>query len=335
MAYKKISGIYKITSPTNKIYIGKSINVNQRKNNYKNSPLKFKSQKRLYNSFLKYGFDGHTFEIIEECEVCELFCRECYWQEYYDVLGKNGLNCILTKCEDHPPVVSEETRKKQSMASSGKNNPMYGKDWREGKTEEELRLHKERMSMSLKGRVTSEETRRKLSENNSRFWLGKTGKDHHSYGKPLKEEAKIKIREFRLSDKNPARGKPRSDEFKRKLSEKLSKPVINYYSKEVLPSIRELSKLLDIKVTTLRSQLNGNNYNQTDWVYLEDIEKGINRKPDKRPHSNEELEIIYSMSIKELISYDRLLYRRYHRHNIDNLNFSELPKDKKLSNFRK
>lgn len=55
MAYKKISGIYKITSPTNKIYIGKSKSLKQRENNYKSSLEKIKSQIKLYNSIKKYG----------------------------------------------------------------------------------------------------------------------------------------------------------------------------------------------------------------------------------------------------------------------------------------
>lgn len=60
---KKISGIYLITSPSNKIYVGQSWDINKRWNNYKN--LQCKGQIYLYNSLLKYDVDNHKFEIVE------------------------------------------------------------------------------------------------------------------------------------------------------------------------------------------------------------------------------------------------------------------------------
>lgn len=56
--------IYKITSPTNRVYIGQTWNINKRKREYKN--LDCKSQKFLYRSLVKYGFNKHTFEIMYE-----------------------------------------------------------------------------------------------------------------------------------------------------------------------------------------------------------------------------------------------------------------------------
>ena len=64
---KKIIGIYKITSPTNRIYIGSSNDIYNRWCSYKN--LKCKSQTKLYNSLLKYGAENHIFEIIENCSI--------------------------------------------------------------------------------------------------------------------------------------------------------------------------------------------------------------------------------------------------------------------------
>ena len=54
-------GIYKITSPTNKVYIGSSNNIFNRWCSYKN--LKCLTQTKLYRSFLKHGVDNHVFEI--------------------------------------------------------------------------------------------------------------------------------------------------------------------------------------------------------------------------------------------------------------------------------
>lgn len=58
------SFIYRIISPTNKIYIGQTRNINSRKSKYRN--IKCKEQPIIYKSLLKYGFDKHNFKIIEK-----------------------------------------------------------------------------------------------------------------------------------------------------------------------------------------------------------------------------------------------------------------------------
>jgi group I intron endonuclease len=82
--------IYKITSPSDRIYIGCTTNLKQRYDIYKRE--KCSTQPLLYNSLKKYGFDKHIFEIIEECDVKDLYNREIYWISFYDCF-KNGLNC--------------------------------------------------------------------------------------------------------------------------------------------------------------------------------------------------------------------------------------------------
>lgn len=106
-------GIYKITSPSNKIYIGQSVNIERRFNEYKKL-YKSNVQLVLYRSFLKYGILNHKFEIIEQCKLDELNTRERYWQEYYDVLGKNGLNCEYVKTDLKNKKVSTITKKQIS-----------------------------------------------------------------------------------------------------------------------------------------------------------------------------------------------------------------------------
>lgn len=92
-------GIYKITSPTNRVYIGQSVNIEKRWKDY-NLLKNCKPQIKLYRSLIKYGIINHKFEIIEECSIEQLNERERYWQDYYNVLGLMGLNCILQKTGD-------------------------------------------------------------------------------------------------------------------------------------------------------------------------------------------------------------------------------------------
>ena len=106
-------GIYKIISPTNKIYIGQSTNIENRKYYY--SSIKCDKQPKLYNSLLKYGWEQHTFEIVEECSLEQLNEREIYWGTYYNVLGENGLNLRLG---DANGLCSEETKQKIGLTNS-------------------------------------------------------------------------------------------------------------------------------------------------------------------------------------------------------------------------
>jgi len=69
-------GIYKITSPSKKIYIGQSIDIEKRFKYYLN--LNCKKQTKLYNSLKKYGYKKHFFEVIEICKITELNNKERY-----------------------------------------------------------------------------------------------------------------------------------------------------------------------------------------------------------------------------------------------------------------
>jgi group I intron endonuclease len=110
-------GIYKIISPSNKIYIGQSIDIEKRFNSY--SKLHHcKSQIKLYNSLKKYGINNHKFEILCECEISELNEKERYYQDLYSVL-ENGLNCLLTKSNDRNGKMSNESKKKMSIKLIG------------------------------------------------------------------------------------------------------------------------------------------------------------------------------------------------------------------------
>lgn len=118
----KVCGIYKITSPTGRIYIGQSRNIEMRKRNY--SYENCKSQPRIYRSIVKHGWENHMFDIIEECNISDLNERERHWQEFYNVLCYvNGMNCALTNTKYKPKKTlpfSKEHKEKISKANIGK-----------------------------------------------------------------------------------------------------------------------------------------------------------------------------------------------------------------------
>src|SRR6478609_2417051 len=92
--------IYKITSPSKKVYIGSTVNIKRRWSLYRS--LNCKSQRKLYSSFLKYGVCNHIFEIVTECSIEELLKLETHWGLFYNVLGKKtGLNLLLPKDNEY------------------------------------------------------------------------------------------------------------------------------------------------------------------------------------------------------------------------------------------
>jgi group I intron endonuclease len=169
-------GIYKILSPSGKIYIGQSVDINRRLNEYLNLQ-NCKQQIKLYNSFQKYSIENHKFEIIEECTLEQLNERERYYQDYYNTIGKNGLNCKLTGTNDKSGLLSDdiknkisksskgkvfsiESRQKMSKSSKGKPKPKgFGINSKETKL---------RKSISAMGRLRSDKTKQKISKSMSK-----------------------------------------------------------------------------------------------------------------------------------------------------------------------
>lgn len=85
-------GIYKITNPKGKVYIGQSINIEERMLKYKYLNSNSIGAK-LLNSFKKYGWETHKFEVIELCDLPSLPQKEKYWIKYYNSISE-GLNII-------------------------------------------------------------------------------------------------------------------------------------------------------------------------------------------------------------------------------------------------
>lgn len=127
-------GIYKITSPTNKVYIGQSWDIKNRMTAYQY--LKCKDQPRIYNSLLKHGWPAHTFDVL--MNVSENITQQMFdaiEQAYMDYYRKNGFELLNLKEGGSNGKHSEETKKKIGSTRLGVDNPMFGK-----KDSEETRL---------------------------------------------------------------------------------------------------------------------------------------------------------------------------------------------------
>ena len=55
--------IYKITSPSGRLYVGKTHDLRKRVNAYKCDVRKNRKDLKLHNSLRKYGWDAHILEV--------------------------------------------------------------------------------------------------------------------------------------------------------------------------------------------------------------------------------------------------------------------------------
>jgi len=210
-------GIYKITSPSKKVYIGQSVNIKRRFLDYKKS-LK-KQQIKLFNSIKKYGYENHTFEVIEECNIELLNERERYWQDFYNCV-ENGLNCRLTKTNDKSGILSKETIEKlKNKDFSYLKGNSFRKDI----------LHTEEIKQQIKNTLIK-------NSKKDNYVNGMTGK---------------------FGVLNPFYGKKHSNESLEKMRIKPnSKIILNLENGIFYESIKEASNTYGINYSTLKDKLN-------------------------------------------------------------------------------
>jgi group I intron endonuclease len=121
-------GIYKIENPKGSIYIGQSKNVDERLSRYKKLQC-CKFQLLLYRSFLKYGIENHTFEILEKGEFTKEELNKLekeYIVKYnsYRKLNKKGLNLTTggDSVEFDDSVRKKMSNKRIELFKAGQRN---------------------------------------------------------------------------------------------------------------------------------------------------------------------------------------------------------------------
>lgn len=148
------SCIYKLTSPSGKIYIGQTQCLYKRFRSYR----KFKCNKYLKNAFLKYGLENISVKILEKDVVLEnLDEREQFYFDTLQPFGNIGYNICreagTTRGRKRPP---EEMKGLSDFNKTriGELNHFYGKTHSE-ETKNYLR------EINI-GRKHSEETKEKI-----------------------------------------------------------------------------------------------------------------------------------------------------------------------------
>ena len=163
------SGIYRILNTVNgKQYIGSSKDLDSRKNKHFNRLNRNDHEnEHLQRAFNIYGEQAFLFEILLECSEGDLIQEE---QQFIDeAVAQNGRENLYNICPTADRrIIAEETRKKISIANSGRH--------------------------------PSEETKKKQS-------LANSGENHPNFGEPRSEETKKKLSIINFGENNPMFGK--------------------------------------------------------------------------------------------------------------------------------
>lgn len=187
--YNKTYHIYKHTSPSGKVYIGKTCykypHWRWKKNGegYIGSPY-------FYKAIQKYGWDNIDHDILYSgLSYEDAFYKEIELISHYKSLGLS-YNCTDGGEGTHVKH-SDEWNRHISEGQKGKKMSMGSKDkMRDSHLGKPLsEKHKKSISESLKGKKKSDEHRRHIKENH---W-DSSGVNHPNWGKHLSEDTKSKI----------------------------------------------------------------------------------------------------------------------------------------------
>jgi len=171
----------------------------------------------------------------------ELNDKERYYQDLYNVLSKDGLNCKLTKSLDRSGVVSDATKLKMSRKPSEI-------------TKEKLRQHN-------LGKKHSKQTLEKMRHSQSLVSL------------EVKQKRKLKLIEYHKNNvsKHVGRKIPINTILKMRDS-KSNELILDNMMGIYYFSISEVSRIYNIPFTTIWRQLNGKSKNKTNLIKLNNYE---------------------------------------------------------------
>jgi len=163
---KKV-GIYKITSPSGKVYIGQSWDIANRFGRY-GYVKHWRKQPALAASFIKYGIKSHLFEIISllPSDVSQdvLDNYECIYIEYYKGVGSRMMN-IRDGGSRGKHTESSKNKIRNTLTGRKRPQEVVDKLVEASKriSEEDRIVWCTKGGLAAKGKITSEEAKKNIS----------------------------------------------------------------------------------------------------------------------------------------------------------------------------
>ena len=269
------AGIYKITSiKGNIIYVGSSANLKSRK--YQHFWLLFRNRHPntiLQNYYNKYGKDNFKWEILEYIQRTDkleefksiLLNREQYYLDTLKSYQRNiGFNISSVAGSTIGNKPSPETLLKRSISLKGR---IFTQE------------HKNKISESHKGKKFSEETKRKMSEK------AKNRTDEHikrisenKKGTRASQETKAKMSKSQRGRKHSEESKKKMSEFAKKYrtgkNNNRARKVIKLTTGEIFDTVLEASLHEGVKHTAcirLACKNEGRLAYGSEWRYLSEM----------------------------------------------------------------
>lgn len=224
--------IYKITSPSGRVYIGQSFDVNRRF--YSHQYYSGQNKQIIQHSILKYGWENHTKEFLFEGECTPLLLNdlEYHFIRLYNTFNsKHGLN--LTSGGRKGAMHSESTKAKISEITTG--------------------------NKSRTGLIASQETRDRRSK--SLFSLYKKQKEEGTFTKNFTPEGKQSLSKAHKGNKY-ALGHKRDPETLKRLIETNSKPIYSDLLNKEWTSIAAAGRDLKCPPPNISAMLAGKRNNK-------------------------------------------------------------------------
>ena len=124
MARDVIVGIYKITSPAGKVYVGQSWNIYKRWGGYKNES-ETKSQTLIYRSISKHGISSHKFEILHQLpKDIDQSIIDAYESLYIELYKSSGHIMLNLKGGGSYGKHHQSSKDKVSNKNKGRKRPL-------------------------------------------------------------------------------------------------------------------------------------------------------------------------------------------------------------------
>jgi group I intron endonuclease len=215
-----MTGIYKILSPTGKVYIGQSFDIIQRWRVYK-CVNKTSPKNNINRSFLKYGYTNHLFSIVHELPIDVskevITDYEQFYMDRYKDCGFTLLNICPAAGSSLGFRFSEESKLKLRKARA---NRIF------------TDVTKKRISDALKGVKKSDLHKKKISEVNLGKKLSDCTRKKMSEAKKGVKFSEEHKRNLSLSVSSGRKGIKLSEEHKEKLRAILKNIVRESHSEE-------------------------------------------------------------------------------------------------------
>ena len=268
--------IYMYTCTVNgKVYIGRTCRKLCQRAGYKGK--NYSQCNYFWNAIQKYGWENFEPIILEEgLSAEEASKREVYWIKKYDATNrKNGYN-ITDKV--HSDFTEESCKKSNNYI-----NPMKGKKHSE-EARKKMREHHadfrgekspnygRKFPGRGKGRLMSEETRKKIGASNKGRCKGRVP---WNKGIPMDDETKEKLRQLNVGEKNPFYGRKHSKESIEKMRQKKKcKKVICIETGIYYKSLSEASRIFNISASAIMRCCKGTQKmaGGYHWQYLDKLD---------------------------------------------------------------